>query len=330
MRPPLHQRFLDKSVAAITAAVEVYNKPGFAYREETFAILALNAWELLLKSKVLKDANNANASLRVYETRLTKAGIKSNKRYLKYNRAGNPQSISLHACISKLEPTASKLPPEVKANLEALTAIRDNSIHYVTAGATLARQAQELAAASIRNFVLLAKSWFSRDFSAVLNLVLPLSFVVPSQEIGLVVITADESRLIEHLRTLAQEVEDGGGDYAVAVRLQLKLEKSSLANASKVQVSKDDDAVKVQLSEQDIRERYPWDYGELCTRLTARYSNFKQNREFHEVRVPLMADEKFAKPRYLDPGNPKSSKKDFYNANVLHVFDHHYNKRTPA
>ena len=43
MRPPIHQRFVDKADAAITAAVEIYNKPSFAYREETFAILALNA-----------------------------------------------------------------------------------------------------------------------------------------------------------------------------------------------------------------------------------------------------------------------------------------------
>lgn len=141
MRPPLHLRFVDKAAAAITAAVEVYNKPAFAYREETFAILALNAWELLLKAKVLKDANNAIASLRVYESHVNKTGAKSKKLYLKYNRAGNPVSISLHACIGKLEPTQAKLPSEVKANLEALVAIRDNSIHYVTASATLARQA---------------------------------------------------------------------------------------------------------------------------------------------------------------------------------------------
>jgi len=103
LRPPLHQRFVEKAAAAITAAVEVYNKPAFLYREETFAILALNAWELLLKAKVLKDANSAISSLRVYETRLTKAGVKSQKKFLKRNRAGNPQSITLGACIAKLD-----------------------------------------------------------------------------------------------------------------------------------------------------------------------------------------------------------------------------------
>jgi hypothetical protein len=328
MRPPLHQRFVDKSAAAITAAVEVYNKPAFPYREETFAILALNAWELLLKAKVLKDANNAPSSLRIYETRQTKTGAKSKKKYVKYNRAGNPQTISLQACITKLETTTAKVPPEVKANLDALTAIRDNSVHYVTASATLARQAQELAAAAVRNFILLSKKWYQRDFSTVLNLVLPLSFVATAPEAGAVAVSTDESRLIEHLRTLAQEAPAGEGDYAVAVRLQVKLEKSSLATASKIQLSKDDEAVKVQLSEQDIREKYPWDYAELCARLSARYDDFKQNQAFHDIRLPLLNDEKYAKPRYLDPGNPKSPKKDFYNANVLQVFDQKYTKRT--
>jgi hypothetical protein len=58
MRPPLHSKFVDKAHAAITSAVEIYNKPSFAYREETFTLLALNAWELLLKAKVLKDGDN--------------------------------------------------------------------------------------------------------------------------------------------------------------------------------------------------------------------------------------------------------------------------------
>ena len=141
-------------------------------------------------------------------------------------------------------------------------------------------------------------------------------------------VSADESRLIEHLRTVAQEVAESEGLYAVAVRLRVKLEKSSLATASKVQISKDDDAVKVHLSEQDIREKYPWDYNELCGRLGGRYRDFKQNQGFHDIRLPLLEDERYAKPRYLDPGNPKSPKKDFYNANVLQVFDQKYTKRT--
>ena len=42
---------LDKSIGAMISAIEVYNKPSFRYREETFSVLAINAWELLLKAK---------------------------------------------------------------------------------------------------------------------------------------------------------------------------------------------------------------------------------------------------------------------------------------
>jgi len=228
---------------------------------------------------------------------------------------------------SSTQKGATKLPKEVKANLEALLEIRDNSVHFITASATLARQTQELAAACVRNFILLAKNWFNKDFAGILNLVLPLSFVAPAQEAGAVVVSADESRLIEHLKTLAQEVGDGDSDFAVAIRLQVKLEKSALANASKVYVSKDADAIKVQLAEQDIKEKYPWTYDELCKRMAARYSDFKINNAFHALRRPLLNDQKYAKVRYLDLENTSSPKKPYFNANILQVFDQHYTKK---
>lgn len=327
MRPPTHLRFVDKAAAAITSAIEIYNKPSFAYREEAFAILALNAWELLLKAKVLKNSGNDLKSLRVYEPRKTKSGKPSKKLYLKRNRAGNPHSIPIATCVTILDKSTSKLPVEVKGNLFALTAIRDNSVHFVTASPVLAKQAQELAAASIKNFVLLAKQWFSRDLSAALHLVLPLSFISDTTDAESVIVSPDESRLIKYLRALVETDSDHSGKFSVAVRLQVKIEKSSLASASKVQISKDADAVKVMLSEQDIREKYPWDYRELCRRLCDRYTDFKQDSRFHSLRKPMLIEERFAKPRFLDPGNPKSPKKDFYNPNVLPVFDQHYTRR---
>ena len=42
----------------MVAAIEIYNKPQFSYRPQSFAILALNAWELLFKAKWLADHKN--------------------------------------------------------------------------------------------------------------------------------------------------------------------------------------------------------------------------------------------------------------------------------
>jgi hypothetical protein len=326
MRPPNHLRLVDKACAAMVAAVEVYNKPAFLYREETFAILAINAWELLLKAKILKDANNNLRSIRVYEQRKTKSGKLSSKQYVKRNRAGNAQTLSLQACILGLD-KALQMPQEVKGNLVAMMSVRDNSVHYVSASAVLTRQVQEVAAASVKNYVVLLKQWFSKQMTSGLHLMLPLSFVAGANEqMHSVVVSPDESRLIEHLQKLASVSSGVASDFAVAVNVRIKLEKSSLASASKVQVSKDIDAIRVALSEQDIRERYPWDYKELCARLKSRFGDFKQDSRFHSVRKPLLADERFATSRYLDPGNTKSAKKDFYSPNIVAVFDKHYTK----
>ena len=63
------QELLDKSIAAMVSAIEIYNKPDFMYRGETFAILAINSWELLFKAKYLRMNNNKIRSLYVFENR---------------------------------------------------------------------------------------------------------------------------------------------------------------------------------------------------------------------------------------------------------------------
>ncbi|KXS37104.1 MAG: hypothetical protein AWU58_2136 [Methanohalophilus sp. T328-1] len=40
----------DNSKSAMLACIEIYNKPSFQYRNETFIILLLNSWELLFKA----------------------------------------------------------------------------------------------------------------------------------------------------------------------------------------------------------------------------------------------------------------------------------------
>lgn len=49
------KELLDRSIGAMVAAIEIYNKRGFPHRTESFAILAINDWELLFKAKWLAD-----------------------------------------------------------------------------------------------------------------------------------------------------------------------------------------------------------------------------------------------------------------------------------
>ncbi len=64
---PLYRSLLDKSVGSMLSAIEIYNKPDFNYREESFAILGVNSWELLLKAYLLRLNHFKVNSLYVYK-----------------------------------------------------------------------------------------------------------------------------------------------------------------------------------------------------------------------------------------------------------------------
>jgi hypothetical protein len=50
------------------------------------------------------------------------------------------------------------------------------------------------------------------------------------------------------------------------------------------------------------------------------------DRKYHECRKKLAGNQRFCHVRELDPGNPKSAKKPFFNPNILAEFDKGYTK----
>lgn len=322
-------KLLEKSEAALISAIEIYNKPDFKYREETFALLALTAWELLLKAKVLFGHHNDVRSIYVRERRQNRRGVLSKKQYLKRNRSGNVMTIGLGKAVTLLDADASsRLSPVIKTNLDALTEIRDNAAHYINAGALLTKQVLEIGTATIRNYITISKSWFKRDLSKYNLFLMPLGFLSQNTTASAVALGQDERKLIAFLTKLTQDNTDADDpDYHVALKVNLSFQRSKIDTAAEVFVTTDPSAPHVNVSEEDIRKTYPWDYRELTRRLSNRYIDFKQTQKYHDIRKPLMTNPVYVKSRYLDPGNPKSPKKDFYNPLILQIFDQHYTRR---
>ena len=96
------------------AAVEIYNKPIFQYRDECTVILLLNAWELLLKALISKNK---------------KSVFYPKKRKKPY------RTLSWRDALSRGEEyypaTIPRLP--VRRNLELLGIYRDNAVHFYNA-----------------------------------------------------------------------------------------------------------------------------------------------------------------------------------------------------
>lgn len=327
-RPSRSARVLQNAKAALLSAIEIYNKPTFAYREETFAILALNAWELLLKAKLLDANRNDPRCLYVYYSPQTKSGKPSKKLRVKRNRSKNVMTIGIDGCIVRLEKAGASVPSQVRKNLEGLTEIRDNAVHYLNASSELAKQVLEIGTAALRNFIELGKSWLGLDLSAYSLYLLPIGFLPSAEAITAIAPSPDERNLIGYLASLIRDFhEDANTDYHVSLDVNISFKRTSTTAAAAVIMSNMPDAIPITMSEEDVRKNYPWDYDELTARLGKRYIDFKANQKYHDLRKALAVKPQFMKTRFLDPRNPRSAKKDFYNPNIQAEFDKVYTLR---
>jgi len=99
-----------------------------------------------------------------------------------------------------------------------------------------------------------------------------------------------------------------------------------ISKKSKIRIKPSDNskALPVYIEEKDIRKLYPLDYQQLTVELRNRYSDFKQNQKYHDLRKKLKQKRKFCFIRKLDPDNPKSSKKDFFSREIIKEFNKYY------
>jgi hypothetical protein len=108
--PGLRGRLLSKSMEAYVLALETINRLSVKYRIEAFAYLVCNAWELLLKAKILVD------------------GRKRSTIYYPKVRKQKRRTLALRDCIKRLllnekDPT--------RLNLEHIADLRDDAVHMV-------------------------------------------------------------------------------------------------------------------------------------------------------------------------------------------------------
>lgn len=106
-----YRRLLDNAKAAMVAAIEIYNKPRFDYREECVVILLLNAWELILKATLSKHGTSI---------------FYPKKRSQPYRTLTWQHALDKSA---SLFPKAVDVLP-VRGNLELLATYRDNAVHF--------------------------------------------------------------------------------------------------------------------------------------------------------------------------------------------------------
>ena len=147
-RKPKSKHLLEKSIQAAISAIEIYNKPDFKYREESFCILMVNAWEVLLKAKIITTNQNKLNSIFVIDKNLKKKdGTEYKKTKYKKNRAGNEMTIDIFTSLKIIKDDT------LKENIKLLVEMRDNAIHFYNESKYFEKKVLEIGTATLKSYV---------------------------------------------------------------------------------------------------------------------------------------------------------------------------------
>jgi hypothetical protein len=295
----------------------------------------LNAWELLLKARILKENKNLLRSIEVWE-RIKTHSRRRKKLVPKKNRAGNNMTIGVLAAANIVRNYAKDSVDEYCIeNISLLSEIRDNAIHFRNKNRGLRKRIQEIGTGSLRNFSHATKSWFARSLEAYDFALMPFAFESPAGIIQ-TVFADDTKGANANLQKLFVETKqafpfDATRPFNVGVEVELRFIRKASDGAIAVRVAPGDpNAVPVTITEEDARKAFPWTYTDLRRALHHRYEDFKENTIFHKIRKSAERDHRFCHIRKLDPTNVKTQKQKFYNANIVGIFDEHYKIKTSS
>lgn len=317
---------LNKSLSSALAAIEIYNKPKFEYREESFSVLMSTAWELLLKAKFVQD--NGGDETSIYEMMPEVEGRPATP---KTNRSGNPITFGLTYLADNFRQNPeSGMTPECHANLLLLIECRDNSVHFINKDLHFSLRVQEIGTAAVRNYVALAIKWFGVDFTQYNFYLMPLAFHHGFNYYTAIAIdqyNQQTKNFLSYISTTEKQFE-GTEDspHSATTMIVSRVVKTKDADAIGFKITTDPTAPEVRLTEDDLLARYPYDYRSLTTQLKRRYRNFVANNDYHRLRRAIENDNRFCHLRLLNPRSPRGGSKKYFSNAILEYFDNHYQR----
>ena len=320
----LSLRIASKSLDASLSALEIYNKPVFNYREESFSILMVNAFELLFKAKIIKDNGDDLKSLYVYYYPKKKNGSTSKQKVIKRNRINQPFTKDINNCIIELSELLSS---NLINNINLLVEIRDNSIHLLNNN-YIKNKLYEVSSGSIRNYVKLFNEWFPEIDTTKFNFfITPLNFDNTLINYDVANLNIAQKSFLSYLDIAAASSSEKD-QYELFVKVNVKFEKTNKNDAILVKYASEGKKINVELTEDMFKEMYPFDYSQIIKKIKDKQPGIKINSKFNIVKKEMQKKEHCCKARYLDFVNKKGTNKIYYNSNFVSEFLKIYNNQS--
>lgn len=277
---------------ALLAAIEVYNKPLVSYREQTVALLLINAWEILLKARIVQ--RNGNKLSSIYQ--------RDGQRF-KRNKDGSHRTIGLGQAIAK-----TSIGTEVRRSLEGLELVRNEAAHAGDLSDDLRRTVHAFAAGAVQNFGKSADKWFG--LQARMPYLLPVGFLSDGASVQAPGNTT-QRQILKRLRDLAATPVDAESGFVVALRVTVALNPVASGGGT-IGVTSDPGAPEVRLAEDDLWQKYSSTHADIVSKCRQQIRGFKQNQRFNDAMRKVKQNPNCVRERWLNPRSRKGGVKCLY------------------
>ena len=261
----IEQKLLEKSVESFMMAIEVYNKPSIKYRVEGFAFFICNAWELMLKSHIIKKYGEQEI----------------------YYPDNPKRTISLENCIEKVF-TNNKDP--LRINLKKIVALRNTSTHFVVEEYEMVYI--PLFQACVYNYTDKIHAFHNYDIESRV----PSNFLTLSVNID----TFDQEKIrakypkeiAEHLiglnNTLIPLINSNNGRFAIRVEHYYYLTKDEDKASAKIKIDNSADAtIKVVKELKDPNDTHKYNVKACCAEINKRLKKLEIDLHFNRYHFSL-------------------------------------------
>lgn len=268
------KRLTDNSLAAMLAAVEVYNKPQMTYRDEVVVTLVVNAWELALKAALQQQRISI---------------------FYRKKRSQPYRSLSISDALERVSANALWLDSvdgaAACANITALTKYRDRAIHLYNATG-LGNVIHPFLQQNVLNYRDFVLARFGKDLADSMTWqLLPLGATAPADAVQFMkadsesTMVAEVEEFIGDLRTLMDDAEAAGADpgrIAVVYDIHLQSQKNMTSADLIVAVSSTADG-QIAIQKTDPNKTHPYSATELLERVNKKRSGRKLTSYDHQV-----------------------------------------------
>jgi len=249
----LSKRLLERSQEAYLLALDVYNRPTIRYRVEGFCFLFTNAWELLLKAKIIEDTK------------------KDRSIFHRKKRRKPRRSISLKDAPKKVFPKEND---PIRRNIEEIAALRDCAIHLVISELEVIYGG--MFQAGVINYANKLREWFGLSLTDRASPSM-LSLVFDVEEIDPVIIQKRYGKeVVGFITAKSRSVEDAitaTNDARFGIPITYRLVLTNKPKDADIIMSLEENGGPVARFievPKDISRTHPYRFGQLVAAISAR------------------------------------------------------------